>query len=311
MKQKYLPMLISCLGGMATGCGNGSGSDPMVNGRTGGDETRLTLKVTDAPIDGINQAWIQFTAVEVKPEDGDALSFPLDTPQTINLLALTGNRSEVLLDNVVVPAGDYEWIKLKVNAEWDGILDSYVRLTDGSEPELRIPSGATSGLLLNRGFDAEAAVPLHLTIDFDLRKSIVVTGGGDYMMNPVLNLVEDKYTGTLNGIIGVSLLTGPSCSDADPATGNAIYVFSGGHATPDDISNSNNGPYTTTTLNYNVDTGHYEYEVGFLPEGDYTVAFTCAADDDHLSSNDNIDFVSVIYHVMVENNDNNVDEVFR
>ena len=312
MTPRYLVLLISCLTSMTSGCGGGSSStsNPTVSGRTGTDETRITLKVTDAPIDGITNVWVQFSAIEIKPADGDAIRFDLASPRTIDLLSLTGTRSEALLDNEVVAAGDYEWVRLMVNAE-NGVQDSYVRLDNGSEPELEIPSGANTGLKLNRGFSAEAATPVHVTIDFDLRKSITVTGGGRYIMNPVLNLVEDKDTGSLSGTVAASLLTGTGCSDADPATGNAVYVYSGGDIVPDDIANSNTGPYTTTTISYNAESGDYEYEVGFLPEGEYTVAFTCAADDDELNSDDDIDFVILMNDVEVENEDDEDDNMFR
>ena len=70
-----------------------------------------------------------------------------------------------------MPAGDYEWIRLIVDNEQD-VRDSYVVLTSGEECELRVPSGAESGLKLNRGFTLPADGSVALTIDFDLRKSI-------------------------------------------------------------------------------------------------------------------------------------------
>jgi hypothetical protein len=49
----------------------------------------------------------------------------------------------------------------------------FVRRADGGEEcELRVPSGAESGLKLNRGFTLPADGSVALTIDFDLRKSI-------------------------------------------------------------------------------------------------------------------------------------------
>ena len=289
---------MSCLAAILSACGDGGVTD-NVNGRDGMDHTRLTLKVTDAPLDLVTEVWIQFTAVDLKPLDADSLHFELASPQNINLLSLTGAKSEILLQNVSIPSGDYEWIRLAVNASRDGIQDSYVRLLDGSEPELDIPSGSTSGLQVGNGFTADAAIPLQLTIDFDLRKSIAVTGSGDYIFRPTLQLIDDSIAGTLGGTIDTDLLTDDSCSDDDPTTGNAVYVFSGNNITPDDIDNILPEPYTTTTIQYNDGTGEYEYEVGFLPEGKYTVAFTCESDNDELNSNDPITFISISRNVNV------------
>jgi len=300
MKKPVSALICSCLAGMITACGDSSVSND-VNGRNGMDTTRLTLKVTDAPIDNVAEVWVQFTAIELKPADStaDILRFDLPSPQTINLLSLSGAKAEILLDSFVIPAGDYNWVRLSVNATLDGIKDSYVKLLDGSEPELNIPSGSESGLQLNNGFSTGTATSVHLVIDFDLRKSIAVTGTGEYILDPTLKMVDESITGTIKGTIDTALLTGTGCSDTDPNTGNAVYVFAGNNVTADDIDNIYPDPYATTNLSYDVDSGQYEYEVGFLPEGKYTLAFTCASDNDELDTDDNIAFTSISRNVNV------------
>jgi len=59
-------------------------------------------------------------------------------PRQIDLLALT--------------AGDYSWIRLKVNAA-RGLIDSYIDLLDDTRHSLYVPSGSQSGLKLNHGFN--------------------------------------------------------------------------------------------------------------------------------------------------------------
>lgn len=299
MNRPVSVLLGSCLAGMITACGDSSVSSD-VSGRSGMDSTRLTLKITDAPLDSVSEVWVQFTAIELRPtdEDTELLHFDLNGPQTINLLSLTGARAAILLDNVVIPAGDYDWIRLRVNAV-DNIVDSYVLLPDGSMPELSIPSGSQTGIQLNRGFTAESATPAHLLIDFDLRKSLVITGAGDYVLNPVLNLVDESITGTITGTIDDDLLVDDDCSDADPSTGNAVYVFAGNNIAPDDIDNMRPEPYTTSTISFDTDSGEYQYEIGFLPEGKYTLAFTCEADNDQLDTDDDISFSSIRNNVNV------------
>lgn len=288
-----------CIASLVSACGGGGATDDST-GRMGSDSTRLTLKVTDAPIDYITEVWLEFTAVEVKPVDAETpLHFDLNTPQTINLLDLTGAKSEILLNNVQVPTGDYEWIRIFVNASLDGVPDSYVRLLDGSEPELNVPSGGTTGIQLNGAFTAEASVPLNMVIDFDLRKSITQTSPTSYQFRPVLALIDESITGTILGDVPVDALTAPTCSDEDITTGNAIYLYSGNNVTPDDIDNMLPEPYTTTTISYNAEVDAYEYEIGFVPEGKYTVAFTCQSDLDELQSSEDIEFTVISTNVNV------------
>ncbi len=285
--------------GTVISCGSGNGVNSDVSGRNGTDKTRLTLKITDAPIDGISEVWIQFYAIEFKPVDGDRIRFDLDSPRNINVLSLTGAKSEILLDQVAIPAGDYEWIRLYVNANLDDTLDSRVQLQDGSQLELEIPSGDSSGLQLVQGFSAIPAEPLHLTVDFDLRKSIAYTGNGRYILRPVIQMVDDRIAGSISGTIDPNMLVDSHCSDTDPSTGNAVYVFAGNNITPDDIDGIIPDPYATTIVEFNTRSGDYQFEVGFLPEGQYTVAFTCQSDLDELSTDENILFDIVNRNVNV------------
>ena len=279
------------------GCGGGGSSDPDTMGRSGSGSTVLTINITDAPVDNATQVWIQFAGLSIKPVDGDAIDFPFSSPMNINLLNLYGNRSEALISNEAVPGGEYEWIRLDVNAIYDSVLDSYIVLNDGSEHELDIPSGSNTGLQINNVGLIEPNTKVNLTIDFDLSRSVVVSSG-DYHLKPVLRLVDNDEVGTLTGEVDEGLLV-VNCSDADPGTGNAIYVFAN-NITPDDIDGNYPEPVTVAKVEYNSTTGNYEYEVGFLPEGRYTVAFTCQSDLDDPEADDAIVFGDVRNNVNVE-----------
>src|SRR5512137_904600 len=154
----------------ACGGGGNNGSSP------GNPTGRLKLSVTDAPVDDAQAVWVQFRAVEFKPEGAGPVRQDLKdangaaAPQRINLLPLQDGRAAVLLDGVVLPAGRYEWLRLLVDNE-PNVRDSYIEVA-GNECELRIPSGDESGLKLIRGFTLPEQGALALTVDFDLRKSI-------------------------------------------------------------------------------------------------------------------------------------------
>jgi len=167
----------------------------------------LSLNITDAPVDDAEEVVIEFTSVTLLPDEGDEIVFDFiddeSTPDvdegvmSIDLLALQGVASQPLVENVEIPAGSYNQIRLGVNAEYDGVMDSYITI-DATQYELRVPSGSQTGLKLNTPFTvAEGTEGMTVadedavyTIDFDLRKSITdPQGQPGYILKPVLRLV--------------------------------------------------------------------------------------------------------------------------
>jgi len=249
----------------------------------------ITISITDAVVDSAQEVWVQFTGLTIQPSTGDAIDFIFDSEKNINLLGLQGILSTDLISNEVIPTGSYDWIRLHVNAADDDIMDSYIRLDDGSVHEFSIPSGSQTGLKINTGFEFIETEELKLMIDFDLRKSVVVSAG-KYKLRPTLRMVNLDDTNSISGSINSSLLTAATCSDTDPSTGNAVYLFEGLNITPDDMDNKNPEPVSSARVELNSANGDYEYIIGFVTAGDYTLAFTCQADVDDPSSNDSIEF---------------------
>ena len=60
--------------------------------------TKMTLAITDAPVDNASIVNVRFTGVEIQPVSGDRLTvnFPVDSPKNIDLLALNGGGSEII-----------------------------------------------------------------------------------------------------------------------------------------------------------------------------------------------------------------------
>lgn len=289
-------------------CGGGSSSSTSRSGASSEPST-LTISITDSVIDSAQEVWIQFTGVTIQPADGDAIDFTFNNAKDINLLSLQGTRHTDLVHDETVPLGNYDWIRLNVNASNDGNNDSYIKLDDGSVHELWIPSGSQTGLKINTGFEVTETNELKLMIDFDLRKS-VVESAGEYKLRPTLRMVDMDDVSNITGSIDLSLITDASCSDADPTTGNAVYLFEGANIMADDMDNQTPEPLTSARVELNTSSGDYEYMIAFIPEGDYTLAFTCQADLDDPTSNDNILFgSSENITVVVENDDEDDDSL--
>src|SRR5262245_8476566 len=209
----------------------------------------ITLRITDSPVASAKRVVVQFTGLEIRPAGGGDPEVFDFAPRQIDLLALDGGGSEVLLADELLPAGNYESIRLKVNAGRDG-SDSFIELDDGSIHPLFIPSGNQTGLKLNRGFVIGAGSTHNFTIDFDLRKSVIHPPGlGEpYLLKPVLRLVNNLEVGTLQGTIAPALVM----EDCAPA----VYLFTGADVTPDDIGSAT-PPLATTAVELDDATGDW------------------------------------------------------
>jgi len=250
------------------------------------DYTGFSLLITDAPVDGANAVVVQFTGVSVKPVDGVVRDFDFNPPVSIDLLALNGGGSELLLDNVVVPAGAYSYVQLKVNAAEDGVMDSWIELSDGSQHELAIPSGAEGGLKLSSSYSVPANGVASFTVDFDLRRSVSdpESGSAAYALRPVLRIVDNGKAGSIGGTIAASRIV-EGCSPA-------VYVYAGADVVPDDVDGSAPEPVASSVPHLDSMSGNWPYNVAYLGAGNYTVAFTCQATADNPQASDDLAFVS-------------------
>ncbi len=278
---------VVCLTAIAVLAGCGGGSSDGAQSKTG----TLRLGITDAPVDQADAVVVQFTGVELKPTGGAAFSRDFAAPKTLDMLVLQGTARAMLLDGESVPAGDYEWLRLKVDAD-PAVRDSFVSI-GGQECEMRIPSGAETGLKLVRGFTVGVGTVTDFTIDFDLRKSVVqppgqradanACNGQVYLLKPALRMVDNLRVGTISGTIDASLLSAPNCL-ASTAKPGSVYLFGPVTTTdpaptvPDDVDGvATDGADPITSALVSPDT--FRYTIGFVPVGRYVVAYTCDADD--------------------------------
>lgn len=259
MKKLALPLLMTT--GLLQGC---------LNDSDGGNST-LTLGLTDAPVHEASEVVVQFSGVEFKT-GSEQISIDFDEPQSINLLDYQGAQSVALLDNETMPAGKYQWVRLKVDTQ--GLNDSYIIMADGASYELSIPSGSESGLKLVQGFTLPENGSADFTIDFDVRKSMVENNNG-YSLKPALRLVDNVKIGHISGSVASEQLT--NC--AAPS----VYAYEGADVTPVE-----EGDASTAVVASSLVDDQNQYEIGYLLAGVYTLAFTCDADT--AESGDTVNF---------------------
>ena len=281
------------------GCsGSGNNAEP-IQGSTG----TFNLSVSDGGIDAA-KVCIKFDGVELKPADDEApISIDFDAPEIVNLLANQGMNSHPIVTNEVLPAGTYEWIRLKVDASRGsnaGLADmdpnddvcladdgSYLITDTGQHFSLFIPSGDQSGLKLINDITIPVNASGDYTAEWDLGKSFIAPPGiaPDAIMKPVIKVVANNDVGTLVGQVADGLVEDTNCpADFAPK----VYVFNDGvvpnpidfpSEDPDEVFEPDPLDPVATGLvermEMNDGSMPYRYSIGFLLDLDYEVAFTC------------------------------------
>ncbi len=288
---------ITTLAAAIAACG---GSDDAATGTASFD-------ITDAPTTEFTEVFITFTGISVKPSEGKAIEFTFDEAKTLDLLTLQGGATAPLLDDTELPAGEYEWIRLTLDVD-----SSYVTEAGGGQRTLFIPSGAQTGLKLIDGFTVKPGGNSDFTIDFDVNKSIVDPQGGmaDYYLKPVLRLVENEQASSITGQVDYALIN--SIRGVDDTSGEladceyegSIYIYRGIDVTPTELNiYSVGGPLMMVPVTANASDGFYSYEAAFLPNDNYTLAYSCQLDDNEMDDGvefDGIQTVTVVDGKMTE-----------
>lgn len=322
LSHKFLIAGIAAVAGgsLLAGCGGDGGDDGD------GNATTASFSLTDAPVDNVANVFVTFTRLDIKPSEGPALTLELDEPRQIDLLTLQGGNAAPLIEDVEIEPGEYEWLRLFVNGgcassadcvDGEDSQDSFVVQDGGGEVELFIPGQQPPSpnpdsrfLHLASPFIIPAGENADFTIDVELRKALTDPVGQDhYFLRPALRLVNNVEVGTISGTVEDTLVMDESCSnDLTADEGNDVYLYTGLDADVGDINLDADGnpdhdagdsdgvspesnPLTSAEVTQNADTGVYEYEIGFVATGDYTIAFTCQSLDDTTDDDEAIEFV--------------------
>jgi hypothetical protein len=272
MNKLWLPIVFTAL---LVACG-GDDESPAPAVSTG----TIFLTLTDAPVDDAAEVVIVFTGVELQRSQGESVTINFDRPRSIDLLQFRDGATTALLAGTSVSAGQYSGLRLLLTAQQNLQSGSYIRLRDGRQFPLFIPSGAETGLKLVRPFVVAQGGTTRLLVDFDLRKSVVAPPGQapNWFLRPALRMVNELQVGTLVGSIDLATLAlaqGRTVSTCRPG----VYVYTGSGVTPDDMDGSStDGPdplvYLPVAVPDQVGTPA-SYIVRFLEPGSYTVAATC------------------------------------
>lgn len=286
---------VTALASALAACGGSSDSDS-----TG----TMSLGLTDAPVTDLSQANLNITSVEVKPSEGQSVTVQIETEDgenalDINLLDFQGGKVAQLFEGQEFPAGEYEWIRLHLGE------DPYV--VEASDPNqtpifLFLPSGRQTGLKLTGGFVIPAGGSADFTIDFDVKKSIINAGGeapagsDKYILKPAHRLVDNTEVGSIVGEVDyVSIQQDETLVACDYE--GSVYVYEGDVPAEGltDLNSENleteDGPLVVVPVTNEDNASLYSFKAAFLPAGDYTIAYSCQADDNEIE--ETLEFLGV------------------
>ncbi len=231
---------------------------------------RFDLSVSGSPAGGVRNVVVAFRAVTLGG-GGSQTNLPLGTEQTVDL---ESSGQTPIVTDVIVPAGDYQWIRLDVDAD-----DSYVIADNGNRYPLDVGSLKTEG-----DFTVGEGLTSDILITVELHQALVIDTSGampSYALKPVSRLVDEKNAGTIAGSVPDSLVLG-STPILDNGCDPQVYVYEGAGIVPEGFNVPVTGgtePFTLTSSLKHEDIGFYFFSITSLPAGTYTLAVTCAAKD--------------------------------
>ncbi len=288
MNTKFTPVLaLSLLSSLTLVACGGSSSDSTPTTAT------VSFAVSDAPVDSADNVVIAFDKIELARSGQDNVIIEVsgdngEDYKQIDLLAYQGSDSALLLSDQTLDIGVYDELILHILDESTGLDVSYVNDQTG-----QVPLKQPSQMLRLGSFEVTSAGVQRFTIEFDLRTSLVQNQGGQrYNLKPHgVTIVNNATVASLSGQVDINLFNAGEC---ESDTGNYVYLYPGHDLNTDllvdnydpSINQTNElpegavAPVNSVAVNY--ESGNFgNYAFGFIPAGDYTVAFTCSAVDDN------------------------------
>jgi len=169
---------------------------------------RINILLTDSPfpVEMVNSAVIYIDKVEIRHKldgqmEGDTDSFIVvaENQMEINLLDLTNGITEQIA-TADLEAGTYDMIRLHVT-------DAAIILNDGTQHDLKIPSGSSSGLKIkiDPAIYLEEGQTSDVLLDFDVSRSFVLKGNMNnivgFNFKPVVRCVYMGAAGRVEGTV--------------------------------------------------------------------------------------------------------------
>jgi len=293
LNNKYLAIFtISAL--FLTACGGGSNessNDVLL--------PKFSLSISDAPVDDLSKVVVCFNQIELKGNSKDAVftvgneegmiaanDLCLDNNGDViantvglDLLQYTGSDSIALVKDINIAAGEYTQLRLIMS---DGSYGIDV------QTEENISVSVPSNELKLDGFTASLGGVVDFTIEFDLNKGMTNPVGQEgYFLKPRgVRLVNNNEAGHIDGTVTETFLINNQCSPLSDSTIKVaiVYLYEGINLAIETLEDNGgdeagNLPYASTAVIFDSEELSYNFDIGFIKAGNYTVAISCDTED--------------------------------
>ena len=275
---------------LVAGCGSSGSSDVAGTAPVPVTGT-ISVSITDDPWHDMDSMVIRVTGMEFGHSSGDIHSFDLPGgPLDVDMIQLQNGVHRALMSDVELPSGDYDWMRLRIDAGRSFMQDGGT----GGHHGFRMGPGAAEGLEVHEQFRIEAGSHSDYMLEYDLRQGVRHSHNGmmgdQFELHNAMRLIRMEQAGGVFGHVDPSLvdINHPDCDPS--AGGNWVYAFPGDAEAPDDIADVESdgvpGPIATDRVEMNPGSGEHEYHFGYLPEGTYRIAFTCSGEWDEPGDDD-------------------------
>jgi hypothetical protein len=289
MMRSYAACILLASPALVAGCG-GSNSPDTVTPLPPATGT-ISVSITDDPWHDMDSMVIRITGMDFGHSNGGVHSFNLPNgPLDVDMMQLQNGIHHTLMSDIELPPGDYNWMRLRIDASRSFMQDHGT----GGHHGFRMGQDAADGLEVHEPFHVDAGSHHDYMLEYDLRQGIRHSHNGmmgdRFELHNAMHLIRMDQAGGLAGTVDPALIdvNHPDCDPADG--GNWVYVFPGDVEVPDDIADSESdgtpGPIATDRVEMDPGTGAHEYHFGYLPEGNYRIAFTCSGEWDEAGDED-------------------------
>ena len=319
MKKSTLALGLSAL--FIQGCGSDSSNVEVAAAPT------FSLSVSDAPVENAMTVVACFSEIQLKSSNSDnektfligdtagaasandmcrdSMGAVVANTRGIDLLSVTGKQSADLLNDIEINPGNYNQIRLvmsplsyaTIDMDNDGVADDNDQDGEADKVPVRVPSNE----LKLDGFTATLGGVSNLTVEFDLRKGMTNPVGQEgYILKPRgVRIIDNSTSGHIDGTVSEALLMNNGCDFAPVDITQSVastYLYSGFSLDAEQLADNGGAEAIESLTSAAVlfdGAANYNFEIGFVSSGDYTLALTCDKDADP-EGDDDLSFISII-----------------
>ncbi|MFD0963312.1 DUF4382 domain-containing protein [Pseudofulvibacter geojedonensis] len=265
-KKNLILKAIVLFGLLITSCSNDDNSSS--------ETAEAKFYITDAPTDNSNVSAVVVTIADLRVNNVSVENF---TRTTIDLMQYQ-NGVKKLLGDLKLQTGTHSNIELVLDYQFDASGNApgcYVELTNGAKDAL---NSTVSNISINDTFNVIPFANNNIILDFDIRKAIVSSGGDFELVTTTelqnsVRVVNEGLTGKVSGIM----------TDAQNTSDMIIaYAYKAGTFNAEvetQGQGSSNVMFSNAVTSSVVSNTTAQYELNFLPEGEYELHFASYSDN--------------------------------